>query len=950
MTNQKSYGIVEETASNAVVSRRTILAGAAGTALFAAVAPLRSMASTASAPVNLAKVAAPSALYTSGDTKVSALNDLYQPASSADNLHGSYGNWPRTDVQWVQYDWSKPVTTNRMDVYWWIDGGGVGAPKSCRLLYWNGAQFVPVKHAAGYGIAGDCFNTTTFDEVRTDKLRLEIVSNGRQSTGLLEWRVFSVGEIPVFAPVVAAGIDRSVVLGGKTYLMGRAEWLMAGSGAKAWWHKVSGPGDVTFADSSAPETTATFSAPGDYVLALEAGSGREVGRSTVAVRAEEPSPSQRLNVVYTKRYSIDSPLWGSRAKALIVNWIPHCIEYCERTDLRVGEGGLDNFIEAAKALRGEPHAQHRGYVFSNAWVHQTVESMCIALMVDPQGDQDMIAAQAMMHKTLDKWIPIILAAQEPDGYLQTAYTLGNRAYWQEHWSPENRGNHEGYVAGYFIESAINHYTLTNGQDLRLYNAAKKLADCWVANIGPGKKAWFDGHQEMEQALVRFGRFVNDMEGNGHGDAYIALARFLLDSRRGGQEYDQSHLPPVKQYEAVGHAVRAVYFYSGMADIAAETGDKDYQSAVMSLWDNMVNRKFYVTGGVGSGESAEGFGPNYSAPNDAYCESCSSCGLIFFQYKLNLAYHDAKYVDLYEQTMYNALLGSIDLAGKNFCYTNPLINTERTKWHVCPCCVGNISRTLLMLPTWTYLKDQAGIYVNLFIGSRMTVENVAGTDVEMVQKTDYPWKGAVAITVNPKESKTFTVYARIPNHATSKLYTATPVVGGVKGFMVNGEAVTPHIEKGYALVTRTWKAGDRIEFELPMEPQRIHADERIEADRGRVALGFGPLVYNVESADQDNIEKPLSASPLKAAWRGDLLGGVVTIAGKWQDGTTMLAIPNYARMNRIGEATRDVLAGDGSINYAPGASSSGKTSHSQASKPRNPRIFDLQSQVWIKDLG
>jgi hypothetical protein len=388
----------------------------------------------------------------------------------------------------------------------------------------------------------------------------------------------------------------------------------------------------------------------------------------------------------------------------------------------------------------------------------------------------------------------------------------------------------------------------------------------------------------------------------------------------------------------------------MADIAAETGDKDYQSAVMSLWDNMVNRKFYVTGGVGSGESAEGFGPNYSAPNDAYCESCSSCGLIFFQYKLNLAYHDAKYADLYEQTMYNALLGSIDLAGKNFCYTNPLINTERTKWHVCPCCVGNISRTLLMLPTWTYLKDQAGIYVNLFIGSRMTVENVAGTDVEMVQKTDYPWKGAVAITVNPKESKTFTVYVRIPNRATSKLYTATPVVGGVKGFMVNGEAVTPHIEKGYALVTRTWKAGDRIEFELPMEPQRIHADERIEADRGRVALGFGPLVYNVESADQDNIEKPLSASPLKAAWRGDLLGGVVTIAGKWQDGTTMLAIPNYARMNRIGEATRDVLAGDGSINYAPGASSSGKTSHSQASKPRNPRIFDLQSQVWIKDLG
>ena len=193
----------------------------------------------------------------------------------------------------------------------------------------------------------------------------------------------------------------------------------------------------------------------------------------------------------------------------------------------------------------------------------------------------------------------------------------------------------------------------------------------MANIGPGKKEWFDGHQEMEQALVRFGRFVNDMEGGGRGDAYIQLARFLLDSRRGGDEYDQSHLPPIQQYEAVGHAVRAMYFYSGMADIAAETGDIDYSSAVHSLEDNLVNRKYYVTGGVGSGETSEGFGPDYSLPNDAYCESCSSCGLIFFQYKLNLAYHDARYADRYEETLYNALLGSTDLDGKNFQYTNPL---------------------------------------------------------------------------------------------------------------------------------------------------------------------------------------------------------------------------------------------------------------------------------------
>ena len=277
--------------------------------------------------------------------------------------------------------------------------------------------------------------------------------------------------------------------------------------------------------------------------------------------------------------------------------------------------------------------------------------------------------------------------------------------------------------------------------------------------------------------MRFGRFVNDMEGTGsHGDSYIKLAKFLLDCRRDGSEYDQSHVPVQQQYEAVGHAVRAAYSYSAMADVAAETHDADYQSAVMSLWDNMVNKKYYVTGGIGSGETSEGFGPNYSLRNDAYCESCSSCGLIFFQYKMNLAYHDAKYADLYEETLYNALLGSVDLEGKNFYYQNPLDSRgPRYPWHACPCCVGNIPRTLLMLPTWTYVKGDDGIYVNLFIGSTMTVENVAGTDVQMVQKTDYPWSGNVSITVNPAAEKSFSIRIRVPNRSVSELYTGTPEV-------------------------------------------------------------------------------------------------------------------------------------------------------------------------------
>jgi DUF1680 family protein len=654
-------------------------------------------------------------------------------------------------------------------------------------------------------------------------------------------------------------------------------------------------------------TTATFSAPGDYVLKLTAGDGSLSGAGTLKVKAMTPPPAQRLDVVYTTPYQINNPLWNARAKALIVNWIPHCIDEINSTNIprNRGDGGIDNFVEAAKALRGEPHARQRGFVFANAWVHQTVEAMCIALMVDPQGDADMIAAQQKMRATLEDWIPKILAAQEPDGYLQTAYTLADRREWPTRWNPAQRGNHEGYTAGYFIESAINHYTLTGGADKRLYNAAKKLADCWVANLGPGKKEWYDGHEEMEQALVRFGRFVNDVEGGGHGDSYIALAKFLLDCRGHGSAYDQTQAPVQQQYEAVGHAVRAAYLYSGMSDVAAETHDVDYQSAVMSLWDNLVNKKYYVTGGIGSGDTSEGFGPDYSLRNGAYCEACSSCGLIFFQYKMNLAYHDAKYADLYEETMYNALLGSTDLEGKHFYYDNPLVETKaRYAWHSCPCCVGNIPRTLLMIPTWTYAKSDDGIYVNLFIGSKVNVSRVAGTEVQMVQKTDYPWSGTVAITVNPKQARKFTVFVRVPNRTTSELYTPAPAVSGLKSLAVNGETVAPKIENGYAAITREWKAGDTIALELPMEIQVVKADEHIAADRGRVALRYGPLIYNVESVDQPNLTLAPDLKSLSTEWRPGLLGGTMTIKGKWSDGSPLLAIPDYARENR--EADRAVV--------------------------------------------
>jgi len=454
--------------------------------------------------------------------------------------------------------------------------------------------------------------------------------------------------------------------------------------------------------------------------------------------------------------------------------------------------------------------------------------------------------------------------------------------------------------------AIAHHTYTEGEDTRLYDAAKKLADCWDENIGPGKIEWWDGHQGIKMALIRFARYVDEVEGPGTGDRYVELAKFLADNRDDGQEYDQSHVPVQQQYEAVGHAVRATYSYAGMAGIATDTGDIDYYSAVMSLWNNLINKKYYVTGGIGSGETSEGFGPNYSLPHNAYCEACSSCGLMFFQHNMNSTYHKAKYVDLLEETMYNALLGSIDLEAKNFYYPNALTETGlRYPWHGCPCCVGNIPRTLLMLPTWTYQKNDEAVFVNLFIGSTIDIENVADTNVEMVQETDYPWSGNVSITVNPAQSAEFTVYVRIPDRNTSELYDPVPKVNGYNSLAINGNSIQPEIENGYATITRQWEKGDKIEMELPMDVQRVTSDERVEANRGMVALRYGPLVYNVERIDNQNVNKTIGDAPLSVEWREELLNGVMILKGEWEDGSPLMAIPNYARTNRVdGEGDED----------------------------------------------
>ena len=651
-----------------------------------------------------------------------------------------------------------------------------------------------------------------------------------------------------------------VVFGGQTFLHGSLEADNPADSSnhtmKTTWSKQSGPGEVTFENADSPITTATFSEPGEYTLRLSAASietGDDSSASdTLRVKVVRSAESAHLEPVDTLPYKIDSPLWNPRIKALLVNWIPHC--YDEISDLKLPQGGIANLIEAGKKLRGEPARLQVGAPFANAWVYNTLEAMCLAQMVDSQGDGEIRNAQELMRAKIDEWIPIILAAQEPDGYLQTRFTLGtskDNGNPPEHWSPRGRGEHEGYVAGYFLEAAIAHYNMTDGKDLRLYSAAKKLADCWYDHLGPPpKKAWYDGHEEMEQALVRFARLVNHVEGTGAGDKYVELAKFLIDSRHGGSPYDQSHLPVVKQYEAVGHAVRAGYFYSALADMAMITGDLNYQSAACSLSDNIVNRKYYLTGGIGSGQTSEGFGPDFALRNNAYCESCSGIAELLFQYKMNLMFRDARFADRYEETLYNAVLGDLDLAGTHFYYQNPLETDGRpdpgnpkrfigfrTTWHSCPCCVSNISRVLLMLPTWMYAVGADSLYVNLFAGSTVDVGKVAGTKVQIVQATNYPWDGKIAMVVNPQAPTEFSIHLRSPERQTSELYSCTPSADGITALSVNGEQFPIEVREGYAVIHRIWHAGDKIELQLPIQPQRVTAADDC---RRRSRAGRAPI--------------------------------------------------------------------------------------------------------------
>jgi DUF1680 family protein len=595
--------------------------------------------------------------------------------------------------------------------------------------------------------------------------------------------------------------------------------------------------------------------------------------------------------------------WAPKIEVNRTVSIPFAFQKCEES------GRVDLFERAAKALRGEPLETRTppGYPFDDTDVYKVLEGASYSLSVHPD---------PKLEAYVDALIAKIAAAQEPDGYLYTTRTINPESphAWsgKERWVKEEDNSHELYNLGHMIEAAVAHYQATGKRSL--LNVAIKSADLLDRTFGPGKKKVWPGHQIVEMALVRLSRVTNQPR-------YLQLAKFFLDSRGGSGQYWQADKPPVQQTTAVGHAVRATYMYSGMADVAALTGDPGYAKAVDTIWQDVVGHKLYVTGGIGSTGAGEAFGPAYDLPNmSAYCETCAQVGNDFWNQRLFQMHGDAKYVDVFERTLYNGLISGASLDGKGWFYPNPLESRgqhQRSPWFGVACCPGNMTRFLPSLPGYFYAKAPNTIYANLYADSTADIDLGSGRKVQVVQKTQYPWDGEIGLTVNPSRTGKFALNLRIPGWARnepvpSDLYTFAEQVKAPVALKVNGKPVEMRLVKGYAVLDREWKKGDTVQLSLPMPIRRIVANEKVDEDKGKVALQRGPVVFCAEWPDNPagirNMILPDDAV-LNAVPRPDLLNGVVTLTGQAQslaydkDGNVVkseqafTAIPYYAWANR-----------------------------------------------------
>jgi len=617
---------------------------------------------------------------------------------------------------------------------------------------------------------------------------------------------------------------------------------------------------------------------------------------------------------------LDDLFWAPRLETNRIVTIPYAFGKCEES------GRMDNFERAAAVLRGENITNRKppGFPFDDTDPYKVLEGASYALAVQPD---------PKMQAYLDHLIELIASAQEPDGYLYTARTIDPQHPhpWSgvRRWASEEAGSHELYDAGHLFEAAAAHYQATG--ETNLLEVALKEANLLYKTFGPGTNQLhlWPGHEIVEMGLAKLYRVTGDRR-------YLDLAKYFIDMRGsypGGDDYHQSRIPPVDQTEAVGHAVRAGYLYSGMADVAALTGDKSYVHAIDRIWENVVGKKLYITGGIGSVPRIEGFGPDYSLPNrTAYCETCAAVANDFWNARLFELHGNAQYVDVFERTLYNGLLSGVSLDGTKFFYPNVLESDGtqgRSPWFGCACCPGNITRFLPSVPGYVYAQQGNTIFVNLFAGGTADIKWNNGRAIKLTQETAYPWDGAVRITVAPDKKSRFAMAIRIPGWARNE-----PVPGNLYRFAdtniepvtlnVNGQPVPVKLDKGYVSLKRSWKSGDVIKLNLPMPVRRIVANEKVAADRGRVALQRGPIVFCAEWPDNPGGKVRNLFLPddrlLAAQFEPALLNGVETITGKafsvtrGEDGQLVKteqdfkAIPYFAWANR-GKGEMEVWLAD-----------------------------------------
>lgn len=603
--------------------------------------------------------------------------------------------------------------------------------------------------------------------------------------------------------------------------------------------------------------------------------------------------------IYFKDIKIKSLFWN---KILDKNYkvtINTVIDKCFKT------GRVDNFIKSGKYLKigmDKPlpdELKFEGRFYDDSDVYKAIEGAAYTLM--QYDDKE-------LENNIDRVIEAIESAQWPDGYIMTYYTIDPEKKGQR-WSDMDK--HEMYNGGHLIEAAVAYYYAT-GKD-KLLNVAKKMVNCWMNTFGPGKRHWVEGHQEPELALIKLYELTKDKK-------YIEFALWLLSERGHGHyfsesrpyldkdelfyksEYCQDHIPVEQQSFVCGHAVRAMYMYSGMADIARYMNKKEYIAALDRIWENIIEKNMYVTGGIGSSVENEGFTYDFDLPNlTAYAETCASIGMVFFNHRMNLLHRDAKYADIIEKEIYNGVLSGVSLNGDKFFYINPLEangkkyeeggHRRRQEWFKTSCCPTNLARFLPSISQYIYSLDNEGFYINQYIGSQANIK-INNNEVLIIQKTNYPWDGEVEITFLPKENVITDIYFRIPNWCSEYSY------------YFKGKVYEPiKYNKGYICLKVKIDKESKLYINFDMPVLKVHMDPRVKEDEGKVALQRGPIVYCFEKEDNpDGINDIIIKRETKfeTIWDPNMLDGIIKInvingRQKW------IAIPYYAWDNRsLGE--------------------------------------------------